>query len=361
MPDLLMPAAVHHALVRAAFAKRGYDATECDAAARFCESAARHGIKTHNAIKALHLDHLFGSAAGGCVPGARLEKLPSPFLAVERWNAHKKLGQATAYAAMERCMQLADRYGVGVVHVDEAFHYLWGGGYVIDAAQKGYIAYTCCTAALAEVVPFGGKHPTLGTNPHSWAFPTQDLIGYPICVDWATSTVAMGRVQQFAREGKALPPGTAVDADGRETTDPAQVKALLPFGAHKGYGLSLIDELIAAYGGGGLPTLRSRWGQGDAAEKRTPCFYFQCLKPAAIAGAGYGCGRDQSANVKAVIADILGHGNERSMLPGQLEAQAAARSAQLGGLIFTEAEVAAFAEIAHEAGVAFDRAALKPC
>ena len=28
------------------------------------------------------------------------------------------------------------------------------------AAQKGYVAYTNCTAALAEVVPFGGKYPT---------------------------------------------------------------------------------------------------------------------------------------------------------------------------------------------------------
>src|ERR1019366_8046468 len=71
--------------------------------------------------------------------------------------------------------------------VDNAFHYLWGGGYVIDAAKKGYIAYTSCTAALAEVGPFGGKVATLGTNPHSWGFPTQDIIGFPPCIDWATS------------------------------------------------------------------------------------------------------------------------------------------------------------------------------
>jgi L-2-hydroxycarboxylate dehydrogenase (NAD+) len=68
----------------------------------------------------------------------------------------------------------------------------------------------------------------------------------------------MGRVQQLAREGKTLPAGAAVDANGNETTDPSRVKALLPFGQHKGYGLSLIDELMAAYIGGSLPTLRSR-------------------------------------------------------------------------------------------------------
>src|SRR5262245_9033976 len=271
----VMPAKVHNDLVAAAYQKRGYSADEAAAAARFSELTARHGIRTHNAIKALHLDELFGSRAGGCVPNAKIEKLASKYKAVQRWNANKKLGQATAFDAMDTCMKLADEFGVGVVAVDNAFHYLWGGGYVIDAAKKGYIAYTACTAALAEVVPFGGKFATLGTNPHSWAFPTQDAIGFPICVDWATSTVAMGRVQQFLREGKQLPPGSGVDENGKETTDPAKVKALLPFGAHKGYGLSLIDELYAAYIGGSIPTLRSRWNQGAADEKRTPNFFFQ--------------------------------------------------------------------------------------
>src|ERR1035437_9428920 len=222
--NFIVPPKLHNDLVAAAYQHRGYTADEAAAAARFSELTAWHGIKTHNAIKALHLDELFGSKAGGCKPGAKIEKIPSKFKAVERWNANRKLGQATAFKAMDRCMKLADEYGSGTVAVDNAFHYLWGGGYVIDAAKKGYIAYTCCTAALAEVVTFGGKFPTLGTNPHSWAFPTTEEAVFPICIDWATSTVAMGRVQQFVREGKQLPPGCAVDENGKETTDPAKVK-----------------------------------------------------------------------------------------------------------------------------------------
>lgn len=356
--NYVMPVEVHNALVAKAYVKRGYSNEEADAAARFSELTARHGIKTHNAIKALHLDHLFGSAAGGCVPNATIEKLPSRYKAVERWNANKKLGQATAFAAMQQCMTLADEYGVGLVAVDNAFHYLWGGGYVIDAAMKGYIAYTCCTAALAEVVPFGGKFPTLGTNPHSWGFPTQDAIGFPICVDWATSTVAMGRVQQFSREGKQIPPGAAVDEHGKETTDPAKVKALLPFGQHKGYGLSLIDELYGAFIGGSTPTLRNRWDQvkHHPGEKGTCCFVFQCTRADAISGDDFAQQRSQSENVKAVIKDVLGHGNENCMLPGQPEAQAAALSQKHDGLLFTAAEIDAFAEIAQDAGVHFDRA-----
>jgi LDH2 family malate/lactate/ureidoglycolate dehydrogenase len=350
----IMPFSVHDDLVAAAFRKRGFTAEESAAAARFAHMASRHGIRTHNAIKAIHLDEHLGSGAGGCKPGAEVQKLPSRYKAVQRWNANRKLGMAVAYDAMDACMAMADEFGVGIVVVDNAFHYLWGGGYVLDVADKGYIGYTNCTAALAEVVPFGGKFPTLGTNPHSWAFPTRQAIGFNICIDWATSTVAMGRVQQFVREGKKLPPGSAVDAEGYETTDPTKVAALLPFGQHKGYGLSLIDELYAAYTGGSLPTLRSRWNTGPQDEKHTPTFYFQCLRADALAADDFAQHRTQDQNVRAVIEDILGHGNNKAILPGQMEADAAALSDKYEGLLFTPAEIQAFNDMAQTAGVSFN-------
>lgn len=357
MINFVMPVELHNKLVAAAFQKRGYDAGEADLAARFCELAAWHGIKTHNALKALHLDQLFGSATGGCVPGAQIEKLDTGFKAVQAWNANKKLGQAVAFEAMDAAMAMADEYGSGTVAVDNAFHYLWGGGYVLYAADKGYIAYTNCTATLAEVVPFGGKTPTLGTNPHSWAFPTKATAGFNICIDWATSTVAMGRVQQFIQEGRQLPPGAGVDAEGKETLDPKQVKALLPFGAHKGYGLSLLNELYGAYSGGSTPTIRSQPSKGPADEKYGCNFFFQVLKPEALA-VGFQGSRTQSQNVQVVIDDILGHGNlppvGSAMLPGKIEADNAALSSKHKGLLFTQAEIAQFREVADEAGVTFD-------
>src|ERR1700689_4749527 len=301
----IVPESVHNTLVEKAYRHRGYTADEAADAARFCASASTHGIRTHNGIKALHLDHLFGSGAGACVPGAQIREIPTKFKSAKTWDAQKKLGQPVAYRAMETCMKLADEFGVGIVSVDNAFHYLWGGGYVIDAAKKGFIAYTNCTAALAEVVPFGGRFPTLGTNPHSWGFPTTEAVGFPVVIDWATSVIAMGRVQQLKREGLPLPPLAAVDRAGNPTVDPHQVASLLPFGAHKGYGMSLIDEITGAFIGGSLPTLRSRWDQ-DPSEKHTCSFFFQAIHPDALSGGDFAKGRSQAANMKAVIADILG-------------------------------------------------------
>ncbi len=346
----VVPVAIHEQIVISAYRHRGYTADEAGKAAKLATAATTHGIRTHNAIKALHLDELFGSKVGGCVPGAHIRKLPSRFDATEVWDGNKKLGQAVAWEAIERCMALADRHGTGTVSVDNAFHYLWGGGYVMEAARRGYIAYTNCTASLAEVVPFRGVHPTLGTNPHSWGFPTTDAIGFPVVIDWATSVIAMGRVQQLKREGKPLPAGAAVDASGKPTTDPDAAVALLPFGDHKGYGLSLINEIVAALIGGSLPTIRSR--APVAGEKQGCAFFFQVIHPEAISGAAFPFGRSQSDNVKAVLADILGHGNAGCILPGQLEAEAAERTCRAGGLLFSAAEVGALNDLAREGGVA---------
>lgn len=365
----IIPAAAHNELVRKAYVHRGYAADEAADAARFCELAAAHGIRTHNAIKALHLDHLFGSGAGGCKPGAAIRVIKKSFAASEAWDAQLKLGQSVAFRAMDKCMALADKYGIGQVSVDNAFHYLWGGGYVLEAARRGYIAYTNCTSTLGEVVPFGGKFPVLGTNPHSWGLPTTDACGFPIVIDWATSTVAMGRVQQFRRENKPLPAGAAVDADGNPTTDPHKAAWLLPFGAHKGYGLALLIEVMAAMIGGSLPVWRGGGGHPDfkgkplpAGEKTSATFYFQVIHPDAIGSGLFAQGRSQAQNVKAVIQDILSRGNEDCMLPGQPEAENAKHTAKAGGLLFTDAEVSAFNELADECGMArFDIAKLPTC
>ena len=61
-------------------------------------------------------------------------------------------------------------------------------------------------------------------------------------------------------------------------------------------------------------------------------------------------GRTKTENVKAVMDDILGHGNDAALWPGQIEAKAADLSRQAGGLLFTAAEIESFAEIAEECG-----------
>jgi ureidoglycolate dehydrogenase (NAD+) len=344
----IVPEEQHDELIVRAFEARGYTEAESRDAARIGREAARHGIRTHNAIKALHLDHLFGSAVGGCVPGAEIREIKNRFTAAQVWDSGRKLGPSVAWKAVDTCIELADQFGIGTVSVDNAWHYFWGGGYALEAAKRGYVFYTNCTAMLAEVVPFGGKTPTLGTNPHTWAFPETESVGFPVLVDWATSAVAMGRVQQLKREGAPLPPRSAVDAEGNETTDPDNVAALLPFGAHKGYGLGLVNELFGAMIGGSLPTIRGRFP--DDGEKHATSFFFMAVHPEAMSAGQFAHGRNLSENVDAVLEDIRGHQNDGVLLPGEIEHRNAEFARKANGLPFTEAEIAAFGEIAEECG-----------
>src|SRR5258706_7134709 len=120
MPETyyIIPKEKHDSLVTQAYLKRGYDDAEAAAGARFCASAAYYGIRTHNAIKALHLGELFCSKRGRCTPGATIEKLPSRFAAAGISNGHNKLRQAVAYETIDTCMKLGDKYGVRMGSAD---------------------------------------------------------------------------------------------------------------------------------------------------------------------------------------------------------------------------------------------------
>src|SRR5258708_39166726 len=80
-----------------------------------------------------------------------------------------------------------------------------------------------------------------------------------------------------------------------------------------------MKEISGGFIGGSLPTIRSR-ATPNSDDKHSCCFFFQVWHPDAMNAGAFAKGRNQQQNVKAVIADILGHGNENCMLPGQLEA-----------------------------------------
>lgn len=348
---------VHDAVVSAAFRKRGFDAEEAAAAASCCRSAAYNGSRTHHAIKGLDVDAALGSAAGGCVPATRWRVLESRFKGVERWDARKCSGFLVADAAMARACELAEEYGTGCVAVDNAFHYLFGAKYVMDAARAGYVGFTTCTGAIPEVVPYGGTRKAMGTNPWTYALPTRKALGYDVVVDWATSVVSNGAVKAMVREGRRAPEGAIYDAAGNPTTDPTKFAGHACFGGHKGYSLCVLTELLAAFNGGSLPSIRS--GASDDPSEKTTCnFLFQAWHPDALAPASLAAGRATvDDNVRAVAADVLGDGNGGARLPGDGKRRARARCDAAGGLLFTASEVEALDAIAAGVGVPFEVAA----
>jgi LDH2 family malate/lactate/ureidoglycolate dehydrogenase len=69
---------------------------------------------------------------------------------------------------------------------------------------------------------------------------------------------ARGKIRRALKRGESIPPGYALDAEGRPTTDPEralQGGVVLPIGGPKGSGLSMLMDIFggvlsgAAYGG----------------------------------------------------------------------------------------------------------------
>ncbi|WP_408606704.1 Ldh family oxidoreductase [Candidatus Desulfovibrio trichonymphae] len=72
--------------------------------------------------------------------------------------------------------------------------------------------------------------------------------GEPVVIDLSLSVVARGKVMLARQCGEKLPPGWALDVDGRETTDPdaALAGTMTPLGGAKGAALAMMVEILAA-------------------------------------------------------------------------------------------------------------------
>jgi delta1-piperideine-2-carboxylate reductase len=119
-----------------------------------------------------------------------------------------------------------------------------------------------CTVAVSlafvnsssYVAHHGGKRKLYGTNPMAFGFPRAEASTSeggdpgPLVWDQASAAMARGEIQLHQREGKELPAGAAIDANGEPTTSPdeALAGAQLPFGGHKGAAIAMMVELLAA-------------------------------------------------------------------------------------------------------------------
>lgn len=152
-------------------------------------------------------------------------------------------GYITSVMAIDKAIELAQRNGIGIVGVRNT----WFSGrlayYVERAARAGLVAlHTANTAA--RVAPFGGIDRIFGTNPVSFAFPSDPE---PLVIDFGTGMTTWGEVLLREKLQKPLEPGWAVAADGQPTTDPAAALAgaFLPWGGHRGYSMALVVQVLA--------------------------------------------------------------------------------------------------------------------
>jgi LDH2 family malate/lactate/ureidoglycolate dehydrogenase len=336
-----VPAAQLLALTRRIFEAAGTPADLADVVADHLISANLAGHDSHGVIRIP--SYVQTIRRGALDPAARPRVLQDrgPVLLVDgNWA----FGQVAARYGIDLAVGRAKEVGVALVGIVRSNHIGRVGEYPTLAAQRGVAAFVTVGGLGTSVAPFGGRQGALGTNPISFGFPAASHP--PFLVDFATSAIAGGKVMVARAKGEPVPPGSLLDAAGEPTLDPNAYfagGALLPFGGHKGYGLSLVSALFSGVltqaahaegvrGGGGVLMLAIDAGAFGPPER-------------AIADADAAMERIKAVPAAAGVDEVL--------IPGEPEARSRERRLR-EGIPVPERTWAEIGETAGPLGVALD-------
>ena len=168
-------------------------------------------------------------------------------------------GQVIGLEAMDLAIGKARKSGLCAVAIRNAGHLGRIGAWAEQVAEAGLasVHFVNTSGFGILVAPHGGTDRRLSANPIAAGAPGAD--GAPLMLDMSTSAIAEGKIQVAKNRRELLPPGCTIDSEGHPNRDPEAfygppVGALLPFGGHKGYGLSIFCEIFAGALSGGQTT-----------------------------------------------------------------------------------------------------------
>ena len=175
---------------------------------------------------------------------------PRPEMRVERragaiavLDADRAPGAIAMTRAMTEAIERARAVDIGWCAARNITHAGAIGQFALQAAEAGFAGIAMC-ASSPLMAYHGARVAGVSTNPIAIAVPGRNV--RPFMLDMSTSTAAFGKVMTARDLGTTIPIGWAIDATGRDTTDPNRVSTLLPLGGPKGSGLSLMIECLAS-------------------------------------------------------------------------------------------------------------------
>jgi delta1-piperideine-2-carboxylate reductase len=308
--------------VDAIFRKAGLNAIQSGAVARVITAAERDASKSHGIYRIEGA--LRTIKAGKVKPDAVPELLPQHAPAIVKVDAKGGFHNPAVELGLPALAERARSGGIAALAINDAVHFsaLWAE--VEALTQEGLAGLAMCPS-YATVAPTGGDRALLGTNPFAFGWPRDGQP--PYVFDFATSVAARGEIELFRREGKPLPEGWAIDADGRPTTDPesALAGAMLPFGGHKGSAIATMIELLAGIMIGDLTSSEALDVLGTTTLSPSHGELMIAFSPEAFA-AGSSSG-NPLARAEALFEAIVGQG---ARLPSQRRFLARAKSKNEG-------------------------------
>jgi LDH2 family malate/lactate/ureidoglycolate dehydrogenase len=272
-------------------------------------------------------------------------------------DADNGLGHPAGIMAMRATIEKARQHGVAHGWVYNSNHYGIAGYYAMMALEHDMIGISS-TNSVRYAVPTYGRDLMIGTNPFAFAIPADEEPAFVL--DFATTTVPLGRLEVFKRKGLPLLEGWAVDARGEPTTDPdaALAGALLPlggigteFGGHKGYGLGLLCDIMCGVLSGGAFGPQLGVPHADK-QKGAVSHWFGAIRIDAVRDVTE-FKRDMDRELRAMKASAKAPGWERIYVAGEIEYERAQRYRREGIPVHTTV-LKDLKRLAHELEVPFD-------
>lgn len=210
--------------------------------------AELRGIKTHGLMR---VPLYYNNIAGRTVIVPTLLEICSEQGAVTVYDGHDGLGQWLAWRGMQTAMVKADQFGIGAATVRNSQHFGTAGYYAKLATDRNMIGLVF-TNASPRLAPWGGTSKLFGNNPWAVGIPTHDP-EIPFVLDIANSVSSAGRIWRALKNGETIPLDWALNERGEFTSDPQEALrgTLLPFGQHKGYGVTFAVSALSALLSGG--------------------------------------------------------------------------------------------------------------
>jgi (2R)-3-sulfolactate dehydrogenase (NADP+) len=163
-----------------------------------------------------------------------------------RVDARRGFAHPAIEAGFSRLIPAARKNGIAGMAVHNSYNAATLGYHTGYLAKQGLVAFGF-TNSTPAIAPVGGRKPVIGTNPLSFAVPGR-AGKLAFLIDQSASAVTWTAVKLAADEGRSIPLGWALDADGKPTSDPARGLAgsMAPAGGYKGFGVGLIVEVMCA-------------------------------------------------------------------------------------------------------------------
>jgi LDH2 family malate/lactate/ureidoglycolate dehydrogenase len=239
-PRITIPHQELRELVSGIFVAAGTSREHADTVADVLVWANLRGIDSHGVSRIPRYLELFANGEANPKPAISVDQLRSAVAVVD---ADAAPGPVALTAAMHQAVSMARSAGVAWVAVRGTVH-TGAIGYYTDCAAQYGMAGLGIVAGVPNMAYPGSSSAAVATSPLSVALPAGK---HPtVLLDMATAVIALGRIAQYKNQGKPLPEGSALAADGTETTDASLAKVPLPVGGAKGAGMSLVFELLAS-------------------------------------------------------------------------------------------------------------------